>query len=109
VRVGGWRQYLWATLDADKNYFDGAKPYKVTLPKGISADKFWSLMLYDNMSRSMLDTPQRYRARAELSVTRRRTERRPPGKGFFPILRLYSSLESFFTKEVRPSEVELVQ
>ena len=32
-------QYLFATLDADKNYFDGAKTYKVTLPKGIPAGK----------------------------------------------------------------------
>ena len=28
-------QYLFATLDADKHYFDGAKTYKVTLPRDI--------------------------------------------------------------------------
>jgi hypothetical protein len=28
-------QYLFASLDADKNYSDGVKTYKVTLPKGI--------------------------------------------------------------------------
>jgi hypothetical protein len=32
-----------------------------------------------------------------------------PKKGFFVILRLYSPLEPFFTKEWRPSEIELVQ
>ena len=53
-------QYLFATMDADKNYFDGAKTYKVTLPVGIPEGNFWSLTLYDNMTRSMLDTPQRY-------------------------------------------------
>ena len=53
-------QYLFATLDADKNYFDGAKTYKVTLPKDIPEANFWSFTLYDNMTRSMLDTPQRY-------------------------------------------------
>ena len=34
-----------------------------TLPppaKGIPEAKFWSFTLYDNMTRSMLDTPQRY-------------------------------------------------
>ncbi|MEK1948204.1 MAG: DUF1214 domain-containing protein, partial [Ensifer adhaerens] len=31
-----------------------------------------------------------------------------PGKGFIPCLRLYGPLEPFFTKEWRPSEVELV-
>jgi hypothetical protein len=53
-------QYLFAMLDANKQYFDGAKTYKVTLPKGILEANFWSFTLYDNMSRSMLDTPQRY-------------------------------------------------
>jgi hypothetical protein len=32
-----------------------------------------------------------------------------PGKGFFPLLRLYSPLEAFFTKTWRPSEIVLVQ
>jgi hypothetical protein len=53
-------QYLWATVDANKEYFDGAKTYKVTLPKGIPEANFWSFTLYDNQTRSMLDTPQRY-------------------------------------------------
>ena len=53
-------QYLMGFLDADKNYFDGAKTYKVTLPKDIPARAFWSFTLYDNQTRSMLDTPQRY-------------------------------------------------
>ena len=53
-------QYIWAFAGAAKNYLDGAKTYKVTLPKGIPEANFWSLTLYDNMSRSMLGTPQRY-------------------------------------------------
>jgi hypothetical protein len=31
-----------------------------------------------------------------------------PGKGYNAMLRLYSPLEPFFTKEWRPSEIELV-
>ena len=53
-------QYLFALVDTDKNYFDGAKTYKVTLPKNIPEANFWSFTLYDNQTRSMLDTPQRY-------------------------------------------------
>jgi hypothetical protein len=53
-------QYLFAMLDANKQYFDDAKTYKVTLPKGIPEAKFWSFTPYDNQTRSMLDTPQRY-------------------------------------------------
>lgn len=47
-------------LDSNKEYFDGAKTYKVKLPKGIPEANFWSFTLYDNQTRSMLDTPQRY-------------------------------------------------
>jgi hypothetical protein len=32
-----------------------------------------------------------------------------PKKGWFTILRLYSPREPFFTKEWRPSEIELVR
>ncbi len=127
-------QYLLAMLDADKQYLDGARTYKVTLPKGIPEEKFWSFTLYDNQTRSMLDTPQRYpragsqsypspaaEADAEGATTVYFSPEQPagvkrgnwiqtmPGKGFFVILRLYSPLEPFFTKEWRPSEIEPVK
>ena len=127
-------QYVMAFTDAKKNYFDGAKTYKVTLPKNIPAARFWSLTLYDNQTRSMLQTAQRFpRAGGQSyptpaavadddgSMTVYIGPKRPdgvkegnwiqsePGKGWFVILRLYSPLEPFFTKEWRPSEVELVR
>jgi hypothetical protein len=127
-------QYLLAVTDADKNHFDGAKTYKVTLPKGIPEENFWSLTVYDNMTRSMLDTPQRYPRAGSQSypspaaepnadglttiyfgptqpagVKRGNWIQTMPGKGWFTILRLYSPLEPFFTKAWRPSEIELVR
>jgi hypothetical protein len=127
-------QYLLVVLDADKNHFDGAKTYKVTLPKGIPEANFWSLTVYDNMTRSMLDTPQRYpragsqrypspaaKPNADGSTTVYFGPKQPsgvkrgnwiqtiPSKGWFAILRLYSPLEPFFDKSWRPSEIELVR
>ncbi len=126
-------QYLMSFLDADGNPFDGAKTYKVTLPKGIPARAFWSLTLYDNQSRSMLATPQHYpragsqeypspaaEAEADGSTTVYFAPQQPenvkrgnwiqtdPKKGWFTILRLYSPLPSFFDKSWQPSEIELV-
>jgi hypothetical protein len=126
-------QYLMGFLDADGEPFDGAKTYKVTLPKDIPARAFWSLTLYDNQTRSMLQTPQKYpragsqsypspaaEAAADGSTTVWFAPERPEGvargnwietdpeKGWFTILRLYSPLEPFFDKEWRPGEVELV-
>ncbi|MDE2603567.1 MAG: DUF1254 domain-containing protein, partial [Bradyrhizobium sp.] len=127
-------QYLLAMQDADRNYFDGAKTYKVTLPKGIPAGNFWSLTLYDNMTRSMLDTPQRHPRAGSQSypspaaehaidgsttiyfsptqpqgVARGNWIQTVPGKGWFVILRLYSPLEPFFDKSWRPSEIARVE
>jgi len=126
-------QYLFALKDAGQNYFDGGKTYKVTLPKGIPEANFWSFTVYDNQTRSMLDTPQRYpragsqnfpspaaEADADGSTTvyfgpaqpegvkRGNWIQTTPGKGWFTILRLYSPLEPFFTKQWRPGEFELV-
>ena len=127
-------QYLMGFLDSDGNPYDGSKTYKATLPKDIPAGKFWSFTVYDNQSRSMLDTPQRYprtgsqtypspaaEANADGSTTVYFSPNQPqgvkrgnwiqtmPGKGWFTILRLYSPLPSFFDKSWRPSEMELVR
>jgi hypothetical protein len=127
-------QYLMGFLDSEGNAYDGAKTYKVVLPKDIPAAAFWSFTVYDNQSRSMLDTPQRYPragsqtfpspaavASADGSTTVYFSPEQPegvergnwiqtiPGKGWFTILRLYSPLESFFTKEWRPGEIDLVK
>ncbi|WP_199756870.1 DUF1254 domain-containing protein [Tautonia sociabilis] len=131
--TGVGSQYLLAIKDADDNDLDGSKTYKVTLPEGIPAANFWSLTVYDPMTRSMLDTPQRYpRARSQSypspaaepdgdgsttvyfapappeGVGRGNWIQTTPGKGWFVILRLYSPLEPFFDKSWRPSEIEPV-
>jgi hypothetical protein len=127
-------QYLMAFLDADGEPFEGAKTYQATLPKDIPAGKFWSFTVYDNQTRSMLQTPQKYpragsqsypspaaEAAQDGSTTVWFAPERPEGvargnwietdpeKGWFTILRLYSPLPPFFDKSWRPSEIELVE
>jgi hypothetical protein len=127
-------QYLCGFVDSDGDYLDGAKTYKVTLPKGIPAEKFWSFTLYDNQSRSMLATPQRFPragsqsypspaavADADGSTTIYFGPTQPPGvkrgnwiqtdpaKGWNMLLRFYSPTETFFTKTWQPSDIELVK
>jgi hypothetical protein len=126
-------QYLLVSKDASGTFFDGAKTYKVTLPKGIPEANFWSLTLYDNQTRSMLQTPQKYpragsqsypspaaEAAADGSTVVWFSPEQPdgvgrgnwiqtdPDKGWFAILRLYNPLKAFFDKSWRPSEIELV-
>jgi hypothetical protein len=126
-------QYLLAFLDADGEPFDGAKTYRVTLPKDIPAQAFWSFTLYDNQTRSMLATPQNYpRAGSQNypspaaeaaedgtttvwfapeqpeGVARGNWIQTDPGKGWFNILRLYSPTPAFFDKSWQPGEIEVV-
>ena len=126
-------QYLIANVDSNGQPFDGARTYKVTLPRDIPAERFWSFTVYDNQSRSMLQTPQKYpRAgsqsypspaavpNADGSTTIYFGPTQPEGvdrgnwiqtdaeKGWFVILRLYSPLKSFFDKSWRPGEIEPV-
>ena len=65
-------QYLFGIVDSSGKPFDGAKTYKVTLPPNIPAAKFWSFTLYDNQTRSMLQTPQRFPAPAARAIRRPR-------------------------------------
>jgi len=126
-------QYLMGFLDANGQPFDGAKTYKMTLPKGIPAARFWSLTLYDNQTRAMRQTPQKYPRAGSQSyptpaakpnkdgsttvyfapeqpegVERGNWIQTMPGKGWFTILRFYSPLEPFFEKTWRPTEIEEV-
>ncbi len=126
-------QYLMGFLDSDGKPLDGTRTYKVSLPKGIPAAAFWSFTVYDNQTRSMLQTPQKFpragsqsyptpaaEAAADGSTTvffgptqpkgvaRGNWIQTDPNKGWFTIIRFYSPLPSFFDKSWRPSEIELV-
>jgi hypothetical protein len=128
--IGAGSQYAYTFVDADGNPFDGAKTYKVHLPPNIPAKNFWSIILYDNQTRSELQTDQQYPSlgsqskgvviNPDKSVDLWFGPTAPagheanwlqtiPGKGWNPMLRLYGPLEPWFEKTWRPSEVELVK
>ena len=126
-------QYLIAGVDSNKKYFDGGKTYKCTLPPNIPENNFWSFTVYDNQTRSMLRTPQRfpragsqsYPSPAAVPNADGSTDiyfgpkapegkesnwiQTVPGKGWFTIIRLYSPLQAFFDKSWKVGEIELVK
>jgi hypothetical protein len=131
--TGVGSQYLVGNVDSTGAPFDGAKTYRIRLPKDIPAARFWSLNVYDNQTRSMLQTPQLYpragsqeypspaaEAESDGSTVVYFSPTRPddvaagnwvqtdPERGWFVILRLYSPLQPFFDKSWRPGEIEPV-
>jgi hypothetical protein len=130
ARVGTGSAYAVAVQDAKGNYFDGDKTYKITLPAPIPAKNFWSFVVYDNQTRSLLETDQKLagvdstaqglKKNPDGSITVWFSPKAPPGqeanwvqtmpgKGWNVLLRLYGPLEPWFNKSWKPGDFELVQ
>jgi hypothetical protein len=58
--VGAGSQYAYIERDAQGNYLDGSKTYKLHLPPNISVKNFWSLVLYDSQTRSTLQADAQF-------------------------------------------------
>ncbi|MFC1833746.1 DUF1254 domain-containing protein [Thermodesulfobacteriota bacterium] len=128
--VGKGSQYAIAYLDKNGNALDGSKTYKIHLPPKVPAKDFWSFTLYDNQTRSMLQTNQRFpgldsyrkglKQNKDGSIDIYFGPKAPkgmennwiqtvPGKGWNVIFRLYGPLETWFDKTWRPGDPESVQ
>lgn len=60
--VGQGSQYVAAFVDANGHPPDGGKNYRLHLPPNIPVNNFWSVIVYDNQTRSMLQTDQHWPA-----------------------------------------------
>jgi hypothetical protein len=50
--------YIDTPLDKDGNVFQAGKTYKLTVPKDVPVDKFWSLTVYDMATWAFIYTPE---------------------------------------------------
>ena len=128
--IGLGSQYAVASMDKDRNAFDGAKNYKLNIPANPPAKDFWSVVVYDPQTRSQLQTSQPYPSKnnkrdklmmnADGSVDLYFGPKAPegkeanwtqtvPGKSWFAYLRMYGPLEPYFDKTWKPGEFELVK
>jgi hypothetical protein len=128
--VGEGSQYMAAFVDSNGNALDGGKNYKLHLPPNIPVKNFWSVIVYDNQTRSMIQTNQRF---PSVSSQDKKLKTNPdgsvdvyfgpkapagekhnwvqtaPGTSWNTLLRLYGPLEPWFNKTWRPGEIELQQ
>jgi hypothetical protein len=128
--VGVGSQYAMAYRDTAGQYLDGAKSYRLHLPGPIPAKDFWSILVYDPQTRSMLQTDQQFPSvssqKPDIAINPDTSAdvyfgseppvgkesnwiQTIPGKGYFVALRLYGPLEPWFDKTWRPGEIEAVQ
>ena len=128
-KVGTGSAYAFTPHDADSNYLDGGKTYKVTMPAPIPVNNFWSFMVYSGQHRSMLETDQKTAGLDSTSPTIKANEdesytvwfgpkapegqegnwiQTTPGKSYNVLLRLYGPLEPWFDKSWKPGDLELV-
>ena len=52
--VGVGSQYLYSHSDSEHNTLDGSETYRLHVPADVPAKDFWSITLYDPISRSLL-------------------------------------------------------
>ena len=128
--VGVGSQYAVAFTDSGGKPLDGSKAYRLHLPPNIPAKNFWSFVIYDNQTRSMLQTDQQFPSigsqkkgiviNSDSSVDVYFGPTAPagheanwaqtiPGKGWNVIFRLYGPLQPWFDKTWKPGEFELVK
>jgi hypothetical protein len=128
--VGLGSQYAAAATDSEGKPLDGSKTYKIHLPPNIPAKDFWSFVVYDNQTRSELQTDQQF---PSISSEQKGVVVNPdtsvdvwfgptaprghksnwvqtvPGKGWNVLFRLYGPGQSWFDKTWKPGEFELVK
>jgi hypothetical protein len=130
AKVGAGSQYAANALDSEGNYLDGGKTYMLHLPPNIPAEDFWSVVLYDPQTRSMLQTDNPRPSVSSQSGTVEPNDdgsvdvwfapeapegkegnwiQTVPGKGWCMLFRLYGPGESWFDKTWRLGEIDLVE
>ena len=127
--VGLGSYYLWTYRDRDGDFLDGAKNFKLHIPADVPAKDFWSVLVYDSLSRSELKNGQKFPSvskytdpalNADGSVDVYFGPEMPagqeknwiqtvPGRGWFPIFRFYGPLEPLYQKTWVLPDIEKVK
>jgi hypothetical protein len=122
--VGTW--YASTFRDASGDFLDGSNSYALSLPPDLPAKQFWSATVYDNRSRSMIDTDQGLAGLSSYSPLKKDDDgstslyfapeapdgsevnwiKTIPGQGFFVMFRLYGPLEPVFDGSWQLNDIE---
>jgi hypothetical protein len=127
--VGQGSQYLWTYRDALDEFLHGAETYRLRVPTNIPIKNFWSVVVYDALSRSELQNSQKLPSVSMYTNPNKNDDgtidiffgpKCPPGqeknwietlpdRGWFPIFRFYSPTEPYFDKSWKLPDIEKVK
>ena len=125
--VGAGQVYLEAQKDSDGDWLDGGKNYVLRMPPNVPMQQFWSITVYDNDDRSLIDTGElpdkssrmNLMVNADGSVDlyfgpeppadprlRANWVRTVPREGWFTYFRLYAPTEPYFDRSWQLPDIE---
>ena len=127
--VGAGSTYVIGLRDAEGKPLDGSKTYRIHVPPNVPATRFWEITIYDNQTRSFLQTDQPHPGvpsidpdlvtNADGSVDVYIGPKKPegkvnwiqtlPGKGWNLLWRIYGPEQAWYDLKWRPSEIEEVR
>jgi len=123
--VASGSQYLMATRDTSGAFLDGGKNYRLHLPPNVPVKLFWSIVVYDALSRSELQNGEQFPSVSQYTGPVANGDgsmdiyfgpqapegkgknwiRTVEGKGWFLYLRFYSPTEAFFDQTWKPDDI----
>ena len=126
--VGAGSQYVMGLRDSEGNALDGSKTYEIHIPANVPAKRFWDITVYDNQTRSLLQTDNPYPGVTSIDkATVKNADgsydvyigpKKPegkvnwiqtdPSKGWNMLWRIYGPTQVWYDRGWRPSEIELV-
>ena len=123
--VGQGSQYLWTFRDANDDFLQGANTYRLHLPPDIPALNFWSVVIYDALSRSELQNGQPLPSVSSYThpavngdgsidimfgpnqpAQQGNWIRTLPDRGWFAMIRFYSPTDAYFDKTWKLNDIE---
>lgn len=127
--AGAGSLYWLGARDSKGAYLNGSNQYKLTIPQPVPGKLFWSVTVYDAVTRSQVQTDQDKAALRSLFELKDIDKSKPvnlyfgpkapkgmegqwiktpPGKGWFAYIRIYGPEAAAFDKSWKPGDFERV-